>query len=169
MSRQVDVGLPKVIDSLAFAKAGSTVAGFIELASLSRLTERLAKVEGRLTCRVSGTRDAEGKNWLAVEMAGSLALICQRCLKGVDFPIDIRSRLLLVPAGQSWPEEELTDDGYDAVAAEDEMELLSLVEDELLLALPISPMHDVCEMPTPIVEELEPSPFAELAKLKKGV
>lgn len=169
MSRQVEAGLPKVIDGLAFARAGSMAVGFVELASLPRLAESLADHQGRLICRVSGSRDAEGKSWVALDVSGSLALVCQRCLKNVVFPVDVRSRLLLVPNGQSWPDEELAEDGYDAVAAEKEMELSSLIEDELLLVLPIAPMHDICEAPMPLIEELESSPFAALAKLKKGV
>ena len=169
MSSQIEVGLPKVIDSLAFARAGSTAVGFIELATMPRLAESIADQQGRLTCRVSGSRDAEGKSWVTLEVSGSLALVCQRCLKNVAFPVDVRSRLLLVPAGQPWPDEELAEDGYDAVAAENEMGLSSLIEDELLLVLPIAPMHDICEAPMPLIEELDPSPFAVLAKLKKGV
>lgn len=169
MSRQVEAGLPKVIDSLAFAKAGSTAVGFIELATLPRLAESLADQQGRLACRVSGSLDAEGESWVTLEVSGSLALVCQRCLKNVAFPVDVRSRLLLVPAGRFWPDEELAEDGYDVVAAEKEMDLSLLIEDELLLVLPIAPTHDICEAPIPLIEELEPSPFAVLAKLKKGV
>jgi uncharacterized protein len=170
MSRQVEVGLPKVIDSLAFAKAGDTVSGYFELASMPRLAEVLAEQQGRLACLVSGSRDADGNSWMKLEVSGCLDLVCQRCLKRIAFPVDVRSRLLLVPNGQSWPDEELAEDGYDAVAAEKEMELSSLIEDEVLLALPIAPMHGECEASIPLIEEeLEPSPFAVLAKLKKGV
>lgn len=169
MSNQVEAGLPKVIDSLAFARAGSTVVGVIKLVELPRLAGELAEDRGRLTCRLTGNRDSEDKSWLMLEVAGSLTLRCQRCLRNVVVPIDVRSRLLLVPSGQPWPDEELVEDGFDAIAAVKEMVLASLVEDEVLLALPIAPMHDACEAPKPLIEEHEPSPFAVLAKLKKGV
>jgi uncharacterized protein len=169
MSRQAENGLQAVLDGLAFASAGGMVAGVVPVAALPRLAEGLADDGGCLDCRVTGSRDGDGKCWLALAVSGSLGLVCQRCLKRLAFPVGIRTRLLLVPPGQAWPEDELAEDGFDAVAAEKEMALLSLIEEEVLLALPIAPMHETCETPMPVAEEQEPSPFAVLAKLKKGV
>ncbi len=169
MSRQADNGLPAVLDGVAFANEGAVAAGVVAVAALPRLVEGLADDSGCLECRVTGSRDGDGKCWLALEVSGTLGLVCQRCLNRLAFPVEIRTRLLLVPPGQAWPDEELAEDGFDAVAAEKEMALLSVIEDEVLLALPIAPMHETCATPVPVVEEHEPSPFAVLAKLKKGV
>lgn len=169
MSRQAENGLQAVLDGLAFANEGKTLAGLVAVVALPRLSEGLADDSGRLECCVTGSRDGDGKCWLALEVSGTLGLVCQRCLRRLTFPVEIRTRLLLVPPGQTWPEDELAEDGFDAVAAEREMALLSLIEDEVLLALPIAPMHESCAMPTPVLDEHEPSPFAVLAKLKKGV
>jgi hypothetical protein len=51
----------------------------------------------------------------------------------------IRSRLQLLAPGEEWPDEDLADDSADAIEAEKELAVLSLVEDEVLLALPIAP------------------------------
>lgn len=169
MSDQRINGLPKVIDSLAFAKAGGVAVGAVQIASLVRLQETLTESGGQLECRLVGSRDAEGKNWLELGVKGTLRLACQRCLEGLDYPVEVETRLLLVPSGQPWPDEELAEDGFDAIAADEEMTVASLVEDEVLLALPLSPMHDVCAATLPHANESEPSPFAALAKLKKGV
>jgi uncharacterized protein len=54
------------------------------------------------------------------------------------------------------------------------LDLVSLVEDELLLALPLVPRHEVCPQPLPmshgddVQEEPAPNPFAALAVLKRG-
>jgi uncharacterized protein len=74
-----------------------------------------------------------------------------------------------VPPGQSWPDDELAEDGFDAIAAEMEMALLPLIEDEVLLALPIAPRHQTCKLPAAYIECNGPSPFAVLGQLKKGV
>jgi uncharacterized protein len=169
MSHQAGNGLPKVLDGLAFAREEASAAGSVPVAALPRLAEVLADDQGQLVCRLSGSRDGEGKSWLMLEVSGSLGLVCQRCLQRLVFPVEIRARLLLVPPGQPWPDEELVDDGYDAIAADREMLPLSLVGDEVLLALPVAPMHEDCTTPALEVEEHEPSPFAALAKLKKGV
>lgn len=169
MSCQAQNGLPAVIDGLAFARDGAVLAGTVAVANLPRLVLELVEGQGRLEWQLSGSRDREGKCWLGLEVSGSLGLVCQRCLGRFEFPVDLKTRLLLVPPGQPWPDEELAEDGFDAVAAEKEMALSSLIEDEVLLALPIAPMHEVCATPMPLENEQEPSPFAALAKLKKGV
>lgn len=169
MSRQAENGLPTVLDGVAFANGGAVAVGVVAVAALPRLAEGLADDSGRLDCRVTGSRDGDGNCWLALAVSGTLGLVCQRCLKRLAFPVEIRTRLLLVLPGQAWPDEELAEDGFDAVAAEKEMALLSLIEDEVLLALPFAPMHEHCATPMQVVEEHEPSPFAVLAELKKGV
>ena len=61
-------------------------------------------------------------------------------------------------------------DDYDAIPASRELSVRSLVEDEVLLALPIVPRHADCLPPVVAgaeIEESEPSPFAVLAGLKK--
>jgi uncharacterized protein len=128
----------------------------------------LADSSGALDCEVVGERDREGKCWLNLQLAGTLQLRCQRCLEAVALPLAVSTRLLLVPPGQAWPDDELAEDGFDAIAAEKETALLPLIEDEVLLALPIAPRHETCEPPVPLIEEHEPSPFAVLAKFNKG-
>jgi uncharacterized protein len=96
-------------------------------------------------------------------------LRCQRCLGTVIEPLSITSRLWLVAPGRPWPDDELAEDSFDAVEAGKEMALLPLIEEEVLLALPVAPMHEVCDLPVAMQGEHEPSPFAVLAKLKRGV
>lgn len=169
MSRQAETVLPEALDGLAFAGEGGLVAGRVPVMALSRLADILADADGQLDCRLGGEREPDGKQWLTVEISGRLNLLCQRCLATLVFPVAVRNRLLLVPPGASWPDEELAEDGFDAIAAEKEMAVLPLIEEEVLLALPIAPRHETCEAPAPVVEEHEPSPFAALARLKKGV
>lgn len=169
MSRQAETTLPASVDGLEFAVQGRVVEAAVPLASLPRLAEVAAGKAGSLDCRLEGERDEDGNHWLRLAIHGSLNLVCQRCLAAMAFPLRLESRLLLVPPGRPWPEEELAEDGFDAVAAEKEMALLPLIEEEVLLALPIAPRHESCETPVPLAEEHEPSPFAALAGFKKGV
>jgi uncharacterized protein len=169
MSCQDDCRLPPVIDGLAFVRAASRLAGTIQVAELPRLAECLADDRGQLAWQVAGDQDKDGKFWLSLAVSGTLVVVCQRCLDKFALPVEIRTRLLLVPPGQPWPDDELMEDAFDAIAAEKEMVLSSLIEDEVLLALPMAPMHEVCATPTSPVEEHDPSPFAALVKLKKGV
>lgn len=169
MFRQAENELPAVLDGLAFAGEGGVIAGLVPIPAMPRLAEMLASPEGRLECRIEGQRDGEGKSWLKLGISGEVSLVCQRCLSALAWPLRLESRLLLVAPGQAWPEDELVEDSFDAIPAEKEMALLPLIEEEVLLALPIAPRHETCGPSAPVVVENEPSPFAALAKLKKGV
>lgn len=158
-----------VLDGLEFARQGRRVAGSIPLASMRRLADVLVDTSGEIACEVSGELDRDGKAYLVMRLDGEVGLRCQRCLETLVAPLRIVSRLLLVPPGREWPDEELAEDGYDAVEAGKEMALLPMIEEEVLLALPIAPMHLTCEPPAATNDEQGPSPFAALAKLRKGV
>ncbi len=155
-----------VIDSPDFARVGGSLSGKVAVAQLSRLSDQLADQTGSLAFELHGMRDEEGKNFLTLRVSGSLNLRCQRCLSPLPHEVSIDSKLMLIGAGEEWPDEELEDDGIDAIEASRELAVLPLVEDEVLLALPTAPRHDVCGLPGKMEAESRPSPFAALAKLK---
>ncbi len=101
-------------------------------------------------------------------------MICQRCLEPVVLPIHSECDYAVVNEGAS---SQHLPKGYDVLeVGEDPLDLLALVEDELLLALPIVPLHDpeICQPPVG-PDEPEPSedevtrsnPFSVLAQLKR--
>lgn len=167
MSCQADGSIGQaVVDSLEFAREGRVVAGGVAVAALVRLADTIADNAGSLDCELRGGRDGEGKPYLDLRVVGSLNLRCQRCLMPMPFGLNIDSRLMLVAPGEQWPDEELAEDGLDAIEASRELAVLPLIEDEVLLALPIVPRHEVCRPPVATETEHRPSPFAALAKLK---
>ena len=155
-----------VIDCLEFARIGGVLVRRVGLDELPRLADQLTTTAGVLSVRVEGWRDAEGKSWLQMDIAGEPVLRCQRCLDGVKFALGIKSRLQLIAPGEEWPDEDLVDDSTDAVNAEKELAVLSLIEDEVLLALPIAPRHEQCDSPLANASGQGSSPFAALAALK---
>jgi uncharacterized protein len=156
-----------VLDCLEFARGGGVLDRRVGLGELPRLAELLTTTEGVLSARLEGWRDDEGKSWLQLDIAGEPVLCCQRCLGGVKFPLQIRSRLQLIAPGEEWPDDDLADDSADAIAAEKALAVLSLIEDEVLLALPIAPRHEQCESPLAKESGHGSSPFAALVALKK--
>lgn len=156
-----------VIDCLEFARSGGVLERSVGLDELPRLAELLTTTAGSLSVRLEGWRDEQGKSWLQLDIAGEPVLCCQRCLGGMKYPLAIRSRLQLIAPGADWPDDDLEDDSADAIAADAELNVLSLVEDEVLLALPIAPRHEQCESPSASASGNGPSPFAALADLKK--
>lgn len=159
------------IDSLEFAHGGRHASGVVPVRRLRRLADVLADEEGDLAWTVQGEFVADEfsvgrKPFLQVEVTGELRLKCQRCLGALPFPVHVASRLLLVPPGTPWPDEDLQEDRFDPVEALKEQSLHSLVEDEVLLVLPISPRHEGCGMPEHDDGKADASPFAALVRLK---
>jgi uncharacterized protein len=157
-----------VIDSLEFARTGGHFEGGIAVAEMSRLAGSTGDASAILRCSVAGEQDSEGQSFLVVQVVGELQLSCQRCLKTLQWPVRVSSRLLLVAPGAAWPDDDLAVDDCDAIAADKAQSLPALVEDEVMLALPLSPRHELCDQPAAAGEGGEPSPFAALAKLKKS-
>ena len=156
-----------VLDCLEFARSGGVLERSMRLDELPRLADVLVTTEGFLSVRLEGWRDDAGKSWLQVDIAGEPVLCCQRCLGGVKFPLAISSRLQLIAPGEDWPDDDLVDDSADAITAEKALAVLSLVEEEVLLALPIAPRHEQCDAPSANATGHGASPFAALADFKK--
>jgi DUF177 domain-containing protein len=159
-----------VVDPMAFARDGRCVERRLSLSALPRLATEAVGDDGEFVIRFEGARERDGKSYLLLTADGRMQLTCQRCLESMEWHCRVRSRLLLVPKGRPIPEDELEDDSYDAVEVEDRLDLLVLAEDEILLALPVAPRHEVCEAPSGADGASKESPFAGLAKLsgRKG-
>lgn len=158
---------PVVVNSHEFVCGRRVVEGAVPLARLQRLSDLLLDLDGNLAVRLAGWQDADRVSWLRLTVAGQVNMCCQCCLGSVSWSLDIVSLLRLVGPGEAWPDEDLADDGVDAIAVESELDVLSLVEDEVLLALPIAPRHPQCEPPQAAENEYGSSPFMALAALKK--
>ncbi len=153
------------IDSVDFARNGKEIHGEIAVSALSRLCDMLAKSDGLLIYIVRGYRE-DGSNMLEVSLQGTCVLRCQRCLGELAYSANLLSRLRLLPADRL--DEAAKDDNTDAIEAETRLDVVALIEDELLLALPFAPKHPEGEC-APAVNDLKQkaSPFAVLAGLKK--
>ncbi len=150
-------------DSARFARDGDCVEGEVDGARLRRVLPHLERSGDRLAFRAQGAIES-GKLIVTLTVSGEIVLRCQRCLSEMCFPLRIRSRLQLVEPGGDWPDEELADDSLDAIEAARQLDLVALIEDEVLLALPISPRHEACETPVYRNPTESQSPFASLAR-----
>ena len=164
MSEQVTV------DSLEFARSEKTLSGKFEVAALVRLHDRLASPEGTIEYELSGFTDNKGKPSLHCRVRGTLNLICQRCLQPMAWQVELDSHLVLVTNEAELAEGEDDPEAPDMLLAQKELHVQELVEDELLLGMPMAPRHPEGQCrPTGSQERGEASsPFAALAKLKPG-
>lgn len=156
-----------IADPFRFAQEGRVISGEIRVADFPRLAENLADTAGEVQYRIEGSVDSDRRPILAVMINGQLILRCQRCLGDVAWLLAISSDLLPVHAGQPIPEEELEDDSADAFEVDGEIDVVTLVEDEILLGVPLVPRHDTCNVPHPEESAGEKvSPFAALSSLR---
>ncbi len=113
-----------------------------------RLAQEFVNPEAMLQFRVCGGQDARGRPQLRCEVKGNLEMQCQRCLKPVSVAVDC-DRLLYLAASEADAdrlETALADEDIEVIVAGQNLDLAGVVEDEVLLDLPIVPMHADCSV-----------------------
>lgn len=165
--------IPSHIDPRKLAERGVTLEGELPLALLERLTDSLEDDRGVVRVTLSFGRDEQRAMVVHSSLNAEVRMVCQRCLEQVELPIHSECDYAIVAEGantQHLPKQ------YDVLeVGEDPLDLLALVEDELLLALPIVPLHapEDCQAPGPDGsgsgedEEKRSNPFSVLAQLKR--
>ena len=153
-----------VIDGLRFASERGELQGCLPLAAFPRLAEMGVRTDEGVAFSLRGGTSPLGKPSLRVQARGVLEMTCQRCLAPVAVPLAVESELEL---SESEAAIAAADDEIDRVLAGPAMPVARLVEDEVLLALPMVARHEHC---TPRAEGPDDagSPFAALAALKRG-
>lgn len=128
------------VDAFGLARAGGVVEGSIDAHRLPRVADQLAAGAARVDWRIVGGKDALGRPALRVELGGEVPVSCQRCFADLAWPIDQSTELLLART-----EAELAvldaDSASEVVLAAVPLDPLTLIEDELVLALPFAPRH----------------------------
>ena len=130
----------EVIDGLQFTRAALEKRGTVGMERLPRLAQLQCSTEG-LAYHLSGGRAGNGKPCLRLSVRGSVELFCQRCLDPIHLPIAIDAELQLAESVREISE---ADDEIDRVLASRRMDVGGLVEDEVILALPMVPRHEEC-------------------------
>lgn len=116
-----------------------------------------------------------GRILLHLYVEADPVVICQRCMKPFRYSLLAQSTVEVVRNESQL--EEVSDSGevildeYEKVLADPLLDVLELIEDELILALPFMPSHEDCEEGQALLDDYatpaEKSPFAVLKKLKK--
>ncbi len=161
----------KPLDIDRLSRSGAEFDFDIPLADLPRLGARSVGIGGSVRGAVrfgrrSGTAVAD------LSLTGAAALQCQRCMQPMEWPVQstVRVALLASAAEASALPEEIE----PMLAPEGRISIADLVEEELLLALPIVPLHEgggcaaAPGTPTGAQEAREPAtqrPFARLGDL----
>ena len=157
-----------VIDGLEFARTGSKLQGGWPVADFPRLRDALRTDEGTLQCELRGVPEELGRPALRLRVDGALQLVCQRCLGALEYPLHIEVSLQLAATQAEIDAGPLEAEGPERIVASREMPVHDLIEDELLLAIPLAPRHQRCAGGEAQAAREEQSPFAGLRGLFGG-
>ncbi|MFZ6748433.1 YceD family protein [Undibacterium sp. Ren11W] len=170
-----------VIDAFSFSQLKERRDGSILISDLPRLSAECAATDGALSWSLEGGMAKMGHPLLRLTVAGEVQLMCQRCLTSYAFEVDSVSELILAKNDEHADEIEalIEDEEIDVVVGSKTFNIMDLIEDEALLAIPQSPKHTVCpdvvidssvssSSPVAAIEagaSKKPSPFAVLKKI----
>lgn len=144
----------------------------LEAKHFSRLKETVYSVDSPIHFHVQGGINAVGQKEITGNVAVDISMICQRCLEPFQIKFDLP--IHWIPVEDESDQEFIGDEEAVLLVEDDEINLLELLEDEVLLSLPLVPKHnegEACEGKD-YLEKLKPQeevrqPFAELAGLLK--
>ncbi|VAW90655.1 FIG01269488: protein, clustered with ribosomal protein L32p [hydrothermal vent metagenome] len=168
------VRLPHEIDPFRLSETRAHLEGEIPLKQFKRLQPLLKVDSGKVSVMLDFDLDEFGVPQVVGQLKTDLALICQRCLERYDIPVEVELKLNWVKSEQDAKKLPLR---YEPLLVESiPLKLNDVIEDELLLALPIIAMHELDECnaakfvtndKAAEIEKEKPNPFAVLAELKK--
>lgn len=158
------------INGLEFAEKSLKIHGRISPSQLDRVAESLSPEGGELQYELQGCLDEQGVPGLVLQVHGWLGLVCQRCLGPLQYPLDTQVRFALVRSEQELPALEDERDDVDYLVVDGPLDVTELIEDEVLLSLPLAAVHEQgpCAEDARQSPEQKESPFKVLQGLKKA-
>jgi uncharacterized protein len=174
----MSVTLPESVDAWRMVSARRSFEGAMPVAAFRRLCGALASSDGEVRYRLDFGRDELGTDYVDVHAQAALTMVCQRTLEPFVLPVTVDSRLGLIR--QERDEAGLPPGCEPLLVPEDgRLHSADVIEDELLLALPLVPVNPDSSLPEALVDRGEPepeqgeapshenNPFAVLRELKK--
>jgi len=161
--------LPTSIEPLKLAQMGSHLKGQVALAKMTRLHNSLCDFQGNVEIDWLFSIDKKHHPTILGNLQAQLILQCQRCLQPMQWLIDKSLALTFLTNEQ---DEEILPTGYEAITwTGASIQLMALIEDELILALPIIAKHDKCpsneyKLSENINDNFQHNPFHILGTLK---
>lgn len=171
----MSVPLPDFVDAWRMVKERRVFEGTLAVAGLKRLSDVLADGAGDAQYTLEFGRNELGSACLDVRVSAPLPLTCQRTLEPFVLPVEVHSRLGMITSEH---EESALPPGFEPLLVPEDgrLSLAAVIEDELVLAVPLVPVSPQSEWPEqghgvgPDVtdaDETQENPFAVLRELKK--
>jgi uncharacterized protein len=160
----------QAVDVVQLARDAGSVEGEVDAARLPRLSPMLAPPMGRIRYRLQGRIDEQGRLGASLQLEGRLGLTCDLCGGRLDWSLDESNGFFLVDDEAQLRTLPITVEGDEPLLASHRFDLQNLIEEQAILALPISPRHRQCEQKLRVSqpEQGTTRPFTVLAPLKRG-
>jgi uncharacterized protein len=164
----MSVTLPAVLDVWRMVSAKRYFEGTLPLTAFARLRGSLVDADGECRYSLEFGRDAMNQAFVEVRAEADLPLQCQRTLERYLQPVKLVQQLGLI---SSEAQESALPEGMEPLLVPENAELraIDLVEDELILALPVVPINPDSSLPDtvwPLEDEDRQNPFTVLSALK---
>lgn len=143
--------------------------GVVRPGDLENLADELASPDGELRYRITARLDGARRRVVSCIIEGFVFLTCQSTFDAFRHEVAIDDRLVLVDSEEGLPPFEEEGDREDFVVATEPVDVLGLVEEAVILSLPMVPRKPGLE-PEPEGDggrTERPSPFAALAGIKR--
>jgi uncharacterized protein len=169
--------VPDVLDAWRMVATRRSFDGRLPLAAMARLRDLLTDDQGEVRFSLDFDQDALQVPFVELRIDTELPLTCQRSLQRFLFPVAMVQRFGLIRGSSETIEadEAALSPGYEAleIASDGALRPADLVEDELILAIPLVPVDpdsEAVERDWPVQDEEQEqvNPFAGLAALKKS-
>lgn len=158
------------VDSFAFARDKRELVGNLPVAELNRLQDALYDRSGEIKYNLTGSTNKDGIASLRLVVEGDLSLACQRCLGPVKFRMHSDRMFELVAPGMALVDPADEPEEVEQMHADAALDVAMLVEDEVLLSLPMVAAHPAGEcaaLATQASGNENMSPFSSLGVLKR--
>ena len=132
--------LPTRIEPYRLAANAERLQGVISLARMTRLGDEIGEQQGDSEVCLDFGIDAQGRRFIEGWLKADVFLACRRCLK--PMPAALESHFLLGMVTSDALAAELPGDYEPVVVENEQLDLMSVLEDELILSLPQVIYHD---------------------------
>ncbi len=160
------------INPFKLAENGASTQRKLLVEQFARLADYLYDLKGEIAAKVEGFVDQDGRKLLKCELSGQVNLVCQSTFKAV--PVEIKRELVFYPVMSEQAIADAPEEFEAFLFDTEELDLVELIEDELILSLPLAVTSDEAPMQfsfgPKIVEQsaVKPNPFAVLENLKQS-
>jgi uncharacterized protein len=144
--------LPKTIEPIRLTDIGGQLQGQISFAGMARLKNLLHEKMGKAEIKLTFGKDLQGIRNISGKIDSEIVLKCQRCLQPVAYKLAVPVKLS--PIFNDAGADNLPEEYEPLLVKEESMALVDLVEEELLLSLPIVAKHELGTCPNPLTKNV---------------